>query len=546
MYMAQLYMYLVPAIINIRLKACKTSEAHSFHVRQYLASHGMLDVYYSAMTKEQALFFYRNIQYIEANAGKRDTFDWLVENIMTVRGLPLYEYDAKHNVSLMIPTEDNQYSSNDRPEIQFRRLPINYPTVDPKRNIYGLEDIFLKIEDEAPGNIEYHEDNKTEINNLLIDSDSNVIVTKLIESSIVDYSDAVPYRLADILLHEWLSMSHSNRFNAYVTIEFPITKEATTIKVKEAFILYVYCMLKVMGADTTNLPKVLANRVYRQNKPTLQQMYDRFEGGSLSKTQIQSVFLNNPPTTAVSSIDAFYKRAYQVYELTLQHYYAESSNEHYIETGELKVANSQVFEDRLIQLESETGETLYEEWLKSYSYDFSVYGPLDYLNLATVIYDNATGALANKHLSIKEIQRAMVSLFTRLSSYSIQVVSDVNDSGIYLVPGISVKVGDAVDSSSSTDWVECAIIKVIGNKGEEKSNIFLDQSSIYDDGKVYSSESDLIQIDYSNENNVETLMDEYSLMEVELPPIRVKGADYTVDYSALDTAQKLELFELTL
>lgn len=80
--------------------------------------------------------------------------------------------------------------------------------------------------------------------------------------------------------------------------------------------------------------------------------------------------------------------------------------------------------------------------------------------------------------------------------------------------------------------MECAIIKVIGNKGEEKSNIFLDQSSIYDDGKVYSSESDLIQIDYSNENIVETLMDEYSLMEVELPPIRVKEADYTVDYSA--------------
>lgn len=546
MYMAQLYMYLVPAIINIRLKACKTSEAHSFHVRQYLASHGMLDVYLSAMTKEQALFFYRNIKYIEANAGKRDTFDWLVENVMTVRGLPLYEYDAKHDVSLMIPTQDNNYASNNRPTIQFRRLPINYPTVDPKRNVYGLEDIFKKIEDQAPGNIEYHEDNKTEINNLLIDSDSNVIVTKLLESSIKDYSDAVPYRLADILLYEWLSMSHSNRFNAYVTVEFPITKEATTIKVKEAFILFVYCMLKAMGEDTTNLPKVLANRVYRAVKPTLQSMYDKFAGGSLSKTQIQSVFLNNPPVTPVSSIDAFYKRAYQVYVLTLQHYRAESSNEHYIETGELKVANSQVFEDRLIQLESESGETVYEEWLKSYSYDFSVYTGIDYLNLATVIFDRSTGALANKHLSIKEIQRAMVSLFTRLSSYSIQVISDVNDSGIQLVPGLSVKVGDAVDSSSSNDWVECAIIKVIGNKGEEKSNIFLDQASIYDDGKMYSNESDYIRIDYSDENNVKTVMDEYSVLEVELPPMRVKGADYSIDYSALDAAQKLELFELSL
>lgn len=546
MYMAQLYMYLVPAIINIRLKACKTSEAHSFHVRQYLASHGMLDVYYSAMTKEQALFFYRNIQYIEANAGKRDTFDWLVENVMTARGLPLYEYDAKHDVSLMIPNEDNGYSSNDRPDIQFRRLPINYPAVDPKRNIYGLDDIFKKIESVAPGNAEYHEDNRSDINSELVDSDSNVLVTKLIESSIKDYSDAVPYRLADILLHEWLSMSHSNRFNAYVTIEFPITKETTTIKVKEAFILYVYCVLKAMDADTTYLPKVLANRVYRAVKPTLQSLYDKFEGSSLSKAQIQSVFLNNPPVTPVSSIDSFYKRAYQIYELTLQHYRLESSNEHYIETGELKVANSQLFEDRLIQLESDSGETLYSEWLKSYSYDFTVYTGIDYLNLATVIFDRATGALANKHLTIKEIQRAMVGLFTQLSSYSIQVISDINESGIELIPGISVKIGDATDSSSSNDWVENSIIKVIENKGEEKSNIYLEQINIYQYGQMTSAESDLIRIDYSSENEVKTVADEYSDMEVELSPLRVKGADYSVDYDALDAAQKLELFELSL
>lgn len=546
MYMAQLYMYLVPAIINLRLKMCKTPEAHSFHIRQYLASNGMLDVYLNAMTKSQALFFYRNVQYIEANAGKRDTFDWLVENVMTVRGLPLYEYDAKHDVSLMVPSVENNGASNDRADIQFRRLPVNYPTVDPKRNTYGLDDIFKKINDQAPANAEYHEDNRDTINNQLIDSDSNVLVTKLIESSIKDYSDAVPYRLTDILLHEWLSMSHSNRYNAYVTIEFPVTKEATTVKAREAFILYIYCMSKVMDLDTTALPKVLANRVYRAPLPTLQSLYTKFAGSSLSKSQIQSVFLNTPPTTAVNSINAFYDRAYSVYQLTLQHYYAESSNEHYIQTGELKVANSQLFEDRVVQLQSETNQVLYTEWLKHYSYDFTDYTLSQYLELATVIYDQATGASANKHLSIKEIQRAMVGIFKRLCSYSIQVISDINESGISLVPGISVKVGDATDASYATEWVENAIITAIGNKGNERSNIYLDQASIYDYGSIYTHESQSLVIDHSNDNLVSTLTDEYSLMEVENSPIRVKGADYSLDYAALSAPQKQELFSLAL
>lgn len=546
MYMAQLYIHLVPAIINIRLQACKTSEAHSFHVRQYLASHGTLDKYLSAMTRNQSLFFYRNIDYIEANAGKRLVFDWLVENVMTVRGLPLYEYDAKHDVSLMVPTEDNQYSSEDRPSVIFRRLPINYPTVDPKRNTYGLEDIFNKINDQAPGNPEHHEDNVTVINNSLIDSDSNVIATKLVESAIKDYSDAVPYRLEDILLNEWLYMSHSDRFNAYVTIEFPITKETTTIKVKEAFILYAYCVLKVMNTAPVTLPKILANRVYRVEKPTLQWMYDYFAGSHLSNEQIQSVFLNNPPVTAVASIDAFYQRATDVYNLTLQHYYAEANNEHYIETGELKVANSQVFNDRVIQLESDTGQTVYADWLHSYSYDFSNYTPQDYLDLATVIYGRSTGATANAQLSIKEIQRAMIGLFTQLSSYSTQIVSDINESGIYLIPDGGVKVGDRFDNSQAEELVENAIISINDNWGNEQSYHELDMNSLYSFGEINTAEFDRVDIDYTSENIVTTVTDEFSYMNVECSPIQASGADFQSDYDGLTSAQKLELFELNL
>lgn len=546
MYMGQLYLHLIPAIVNIRLSACKTSEAHSFHVRQYLASHGMLDVFLSAMTKEQALFFYRNIDYIEANAGKRSTFDWLVENVLTLRGLPLYEYDAKHSLNYMLPSEANEFTYTDRAEVLFRRLPINYPTVDPKRNIFGLSDVLDKIKDQAPENISYNQDNERQINDALVDSDSNTIITKLLESAIKDYGDTVPYRLSDILLNEWLSMAFSGRYSAYVTVTFPVTKKDVTFSVIDAFILYTYCVLKATGVDATNLPTIIASRVYKVDKPDLDWMYDYFKYSHLSTDQIKSVFLNNPPTTAVRSVSGFYERARGIYGLTLQHYRAESSNEHCVETGELKVANSQLFEDRLFHLESRSETPLYTEWLSARGYAFTKYTPEDFLNLAEIIYEGATGAAANKLLSIKDIQRAMVSLFTRLSSYSIQMASDVDTSKVFLVPGVSVKIGDRFDSVQDNGTVKIPIVTVRYNLGIEKSRIPMDNDIRDEFGYITCKESDLVAVDYSSEGAISMLVDEYSSINVEVSPMRVRGADYQDDYDELSAEQKLELFELHL
>ncbi len=544
MYMSQFYMHLIPAIINIRLEACKTPEAHSFHVRQYLASHGMLDVYLSTLTKEQALFFYRNINYIEANSGKQEVFNWLVENVMTKRGLPFYEYNIKHDVSRMIAVEDNDYAEAERPTIIFRRLPINYPTVDPRRNIYTTPEMLLRINDQAPGNRAYHQDNGETIDNQLIDSKSNTIITKLLESSITDYSQSVPYPLADTLLNEWLSMATSDRYNAFVTIEFLNTKEVTTLPAKEAFILFVYCFLRASGVTQVELPKVIASRVYKQTLPSLAWMKDYFAGSNLSTEQLESVFDNAPPTNEVTSIDSFYDRATQVYNLNLLHYYAESNVEHFVTTGELKIANSQLFEDRIIQLESI--DVNYAEWLNSYSYDFANYTDEDFLNLSVVIYEQATGAAANKKLSIKDIQRSMVSLFAKLSSYSIQIISNANASTVFLVSNPGVKVGDLRDITAHTDLVEVAMFTVIDNAGIEHSSYSIDMNAIYPFGEINSSESDKKYIDYTSEGLITTIVDEFSFTKIETPIIQITGADFEIDYNSLSAEQKQELFEISL
>jgi hypothetical protein len=544
MYMSQFYMHLIPAIINIRLQACKTPEAHSYHVRQYLASNLMLDEYLAYLTKEQALFFYRNIDYIKANAGKQEVFDWLVENVMTKRGLPIYGFDAKHDVSTIIATEDNDYTESDRPGVIFRRLPINYPTVDPKRNIYNTQEILDKINSQAVGNPEYHGYEAEDIERSFIDYRSSNTNTKLLESAITDYSQAVPYPLSDTLLNEWFNMSFTNRYNAFVTIEFPITKEETTLSVKDAFTLFVYCALKYRGIDTAVTTKIIASRVYKENQPTLQWLTDYFAGSTLTQSQLAGVFEYAPSTSAVGSINAFYSRAVEVFNLNLAHYYAESRLEHYITTGELKVANTQLFEDQLYDVLPAGVD--YATWLNSYSYDFSDYEQLDYLNLATAIYGRATGSDANKKIGIKEIQKAMVSLFVKLSSYSIQVIDNADVSPLQLASDPGVKLGDVDAMIHQHLLVEVPRVTVIARHELDRVNHYIDSNDFYDVGFVSCVESDIVLVNGNTDTTVTSVQEPGDLVHVEFSPMHITGPDFEEDYEALSPEDKLLAFEYAL
>lgn len=541
MYMSQFYMHLIPAIINIRLSACKTNEAHSFHIRQRLASNQYLDKYWNYLTREQALFFYRNIDYIQANAGKQEVFDWLVENVMTKRGLPIYGFDARHD---LYNIENDQTGTIQRPDVIFRRLPINYPTIDPKRNIYSTSEMLDKINVLAPGNASHHDLYKEDINNKLIDAKSNNILTKLLESAITDYSQAVPYPLADSLLNEWISMAYSNRYDVYITVEFPISKESTTLTAKNAFILFTYCMLKYRGIDTANVNNIIASRVYKQTLPTFAWMKNYFKNSTLTDILLNRVFSNAPETTPVTSVNEFYRRVMDIYKLNLHHYYSESKQEHYITTGELKVANTQLFEDKTIYPLPEN--VTYQQWLTSFSYELDDYSQQEYLDLATVIYSRATGAYYNNVMGIKEIQRAMINLFKDLSSYSIEIVDNASSSPLMLVSDPGVKFGDAFEITSASEFVEVPNVTVIDVFSIDMENVSIDSDDLYPDDLIQSAEIDYVEIDSSNDPTIKTVEDSLDFIFVELSPLQLTGADFESDYNLLTPEQKELLFNLSI
>jgi hypothetical protein len=476
-YMAQLYMSLVPAMLNIRLSACKTNKAHSFHIRQYLASHGMLDKYLDVMTREQALFFYRNILYIQKNSGKKDTLAWLVENLMTKRSLPLFEYTAKHDLAQMLPNEYATEQLNLFPEVMFKRNALNFRDSPTEKSSYSFAEMLNKIEVIAPGNLQYHEDFSEQIENKLKDSLSSVVRTKTLESIVDDNSDIGPYTFESLMLNHWIYWACTGKYTTKTSVTFPNSKNSIALSARQVLILYVYAANKAAEKTLVTIPKLMTWRVLRDTPPTLEELKSVTEREYVTDDQLQVILDSGlrviaDPSQSESedikvivapmlSIDSFYYSVEAIYTATIEQHGIECSNESGHTIAQFQLATSKMYNDVVVTLAEDIPD--YDTWLRSFGISLDNYKPKDYHDLCVYLLDIITGASANNSISIKKVQRAMIEMLSLLSSYSIQVISDVNDPTIEFIPARETCVLDSSDRIYSDEYVETAIFEQIGD-----------------------------------------------------------------------------------
>ena len=89
----QLWHRLLEAIFTARFLAIRTVHVHSWHIWQYLESHGLQN-YSDIMSREMQLFLYRNLNYLFWNRGKESTLQILNENILQPLSVNLYGRDV--------------------------------------------------------------------------------------------------------------------------------------------------------------------------------------------------------------------------------------------------------------------------------------------------------------------------------------------------------------------------------------------------------------------------------------------------------------------
>lgn len=439
--LAILYQSLVPAILNLRLKACNTSEAHSFDIRQYLGSHGYLDEYMDQLSNKQALHFYRNIAYIERNVGKRDTFDSLVDHIMTERFIPIAEYTMKHDVSKQL---DAHY-----PEVIFRKKQLNMGIVLDPDNQISIETMLDKEVELAPGNKEARALAVTQARSAMKNSASNVIATKALESEMVDESNSSPWILSEILLNHWIYLSAIDVYTAYISVENVKTGEAVPFTAKEAFILAMYAFAKSQGITLETIPKATASRVQRiptDGDPfgaTVRSIYSIVDPAVVPRNVALEALSKQPQIDYTISTEAFYEMGVKLYDAAQHQRFLIANQENFQRRGMVEAMVNRIYADHVVSLAP--ANTSYELWLSERNMDVSRFTRSDFELLYIDLVNQATGQILHPIQSMKALQDSMIRMFSQLSSYGIQVIGEINETSIRKTDWPGVRVG-AVDA----------------------------------------------------------------------------------------------------
>lgn len=542
---AILYLNIFIKILNLRLARVKSSEAHSFHIREYLASHDYLDVYIPYMTLKQKLWLYRNLNYLFRNTGKVEQFKTLVQKLLTDRRIPLSEFTVRQ----LGDFDDNYF-----PNLRIRRKPVNPEVNTADKKYFELDDLYSIEDPLVYGNKDYLDIHNNKISEKLKLSLSNVLQTKDLESKMVDISDSVPFPLDEVLLYLWATMIDKGLYNAIVTFKDPKTSENISIEAKDAFIYMQYITLKSLGISTVNIPDFVNLRSVRSPKPLLAELL-YFVDKSLINVVNAAVDIRNnfPDLTLTHSTSSFFNLGKNIFDECLRHWYIISHTEDLYERVYVENVALSMFETRLVTLVDQP--TTVESFLTSRNLREYDYTYKEAEVLIQSIFNAATGLDIDNSKLLKNIQKAMIAIMKTLSSYTVQYITDINDSDIIPLNWSAVRLGNIVEDSgeyiylpegvfivdTNSNCKDDLIIESIGNNDEIAKTIIQDLEDL-SINLIESSNKTVVESINININKIDIDVT-YDIMDTEVSnKTNFVGLEYFNDLSDEDKKELVSIY----
>lgn len=445
--LTQLQMQLLPRFLNLRAKRCHTTEVHSFHVRMFLASHSELDRYLPYLTLEQSLWLYRNIRYIERNAGRSEQFYTLIEKLLSIRQIPIGDYSVRQI------DEFTDYQTN----VVARLSPLNSKVNTYRDDVQAISEIYDRELLMTPGNAEYLAYNQEKSIKLLQRSSSTAIQTKVLHSSMTDLSNAVPETFESVAIRQWCHMSNNQMYDAYVSFKDPKSSQVYSLRADDAFIYMYYVTLMADGIEVTTIPHFLNMRQRKHPKPSLQDLMKVVDTENHDLEYIAiDLLANQPAIIPCYSVSSFNTLVTSIYQECYRHWFLISSIEDYYERAMVDNMINQLFEDERTVLNFNS--LTIDGWLFEKNLPVFDHSRVEAESLIINIYQAATGVRNNTYGRLSNIQKAMLSLMEELSSYSIQITREINETDMILVNWPAVRLGDIRQSQNENRYIEAEVL----------------------------------------------------------------------------------------
>lgn len=458
---AALFQSLPAQIMNLRLEAIKTDRTHSFHITQYLASHNYLDKYIPYMTLKQKLYLYHNIDYIEKHAGFTDTFEELIQWILTDRNIPLSSYTVR---------QLKDFNEGLYPLLRAHRKYLGSRTNTVEAEYVDIKELYSKEVPIQPGNADYYLDNEDNITHALATDDTSVIQTKDLESAMIDYSDAVPDTLPDVLLRQWAYMSANGLYKVLTNFVHPVTGDRISLMAEEALIYYSYIFLASIKSTPKFVPDFVNIKFRLHPRPPVSLLYRDLVPAKYPELKdiADALVSSQPDITECLSVTAFFDLSYKIYEECQKHWFTLANTHDPMKRAIVAKMVSRLFGIGCFQLAP--NGALMDTWLTERSLPKFDGTYQEGLKLCMTIFQAATGYTVDETKTLRAIQKAMIEMFKQLSSYSIQVMREINDSAIIPLNWPAVRVGFEGQDTSEDYQIE-APVRVVLADGELSADI---------------------------------------------------------------------------
>ena len=437
---AMMSFFLVSKVLALRSVRIKTDEVHSFHLNEHLASHQYLDRYLPYLTREQALWVYRNIEYLERNAGHTQNFDDLLTNLLDKRMIPLAEYN-------ILSTTDMGESGY--PEVKAKRVTLTRAQMANAVDKIPIADLYELEKPSAPGNRRFYAGSEKEVTERLETQNISFSKTKDLESNMIDMSNAVPDPYEEVLMRQLVHMTWAGLYDVQVDFQDPVTSVSYSLMTQDAVMYLWYLTYKSMRLEFDHLPLVLSVKHQLHPKPTVQSLKDGIWPNMRELEGLaEELWSGLPDLSQCRSVKQFNTLATKIYDQCTRHWLILSNTHGMNERGVTDQMVHKLFGVTACKF-GDDNETV-EQWrvrnnLPHYDYTYE-----QAQNLIREIFSRATGYSIDPTRSIRHVQKALVGMFMALSSYSIQILPKINDRALLLRATLDRRMGDLAALGKAT------------------------------------------------------------------------------------------------
>lgn len=433
-----LYNFLVTSILAVRLENAKTMSAHSFHIRLYLASHFNLDKYQIFLTRRQQLYLYRNLLYFANRSGQNHVFRTLINELFN-----------EHNVSVVsyVFHQRNALDSQMRTEYVYNQQLLNSKNLEHNTIDYSLDYLSGKESKVAPSN-----SIELTLNREVIDSENknsrfSKLLTKDLETILIDETDSVAQKLMDTIVDYLAFLLKYNQVNFLTEITDPVTNVTYRLGCADLFKLFTICLYAAHNVKINEFPQYRIKKVFARQMPSkdflLKLLYKKkFRYDTDTQTLLDAI----PPYRNLITSFEFTEFVTDIYKLNIGIWEMLCNTSELDDNGQLALIADSITQEDLYTFDGESVQTFLSR--------VGLRDPREYekVNLQSYTF-SILDSLFDKKLSylnrLKKLQDALSQVFFKFNSYTVQLLNNYYNDDL-LLAGIKDR---RYSYTSSTKWL---------------------------------------------------------------------------------------------